>query len=114
MDNLYIEFRGGECIVFEIQQKDVFAEYKWHKLNLRIDIEYINVDELVDAKIFPTRLGDNEYVQYQTFCHTCVNNTGVWAIPAKRVDFDFTVDWEYDEKNDGCKYKFRKKTGKVM
>ena len=99
---------------FEIQQKDVFAEYKWHKLNLRIDIAYINVDELVDAKIFPTRLGDNEYVQYQTFCHTCVNNTGVWAIPAKRVDFDFTVDWEYDEKNDGCKYKFRKKTGKVM
>lgn len=75
---------------------------------------YINVDELVDAKIFPTRLGDNEYVQYQTFCHTCVNNTGVWAIPAKRVDFDFTVDWEYDEKDDGCKYKFRKKTGKVM
>ena len=49
MDNLYIEFRGGECIVFEIQQKDVFAEYKWHKLNLRIDIAYINVDELVDA-----------------------------------------------------------------
>ena len=114
MDNLYIEFRGGDCLVFEIQQKDVFAEYKWHKLNLRIDIAYINVTELADAKIFPTRLGDNEYVEYQTFCHTCVNNPGVWAIPAKRVDFDFTVDWEYDEQNDGCKYKFRKKTGKVM
>ena len=69
---------------------------------------------LVDAKIFPTRLGDNEYVQYQTFSHTCVSNKGVWAIPAKRVDFDFTVDWEYDEKNDGFKYKFDRKNGKVV
>ena len=101
-------------MVFEIQQKDVFAEYKWHKLNLRIDIAYINVTELADAKIFPTRLGDNEYVQYQTFSHTCVSNKGVWAIPAKRVDFDFTVDWEYDEKNDGFKYKVDRKNGKLV
>lgn len=27
MDNLYIEFRGGDCLVFEIQQKDA----SWRK-----------------------------------------------------------------------------------
>lgn len=114
MNNLYIEFCGGFCQVFEVQQKDVFAEYKWHKLNLRIDIAYMNVCELADAKIFPVRKGRSEYVEYQTFSHTAVNDSGVWATPARRVDFDFTVDYDYDEKDDSFKYKFRRKNAKVV
>ena len=70
MGNLYIEFRGDVCTIFEIQQKDVFVDLKWQKLNLRVDIAYMDVLELADAKIVPIRLGDNEYVEYKTFSRT--------------------------------------------
>ena len=106
--------RKGTIMLHDGRTEDeTYAEAMRRAIQMKESFEWLCAVERI-TKIFPTRLGNNEYVQYQTFCHTCVNNTGVWAIPAKRVDFDFTVDWEYDEKNDGCKYKFRKKTGKVM
>ena len=106
--------RKGTIMLHDGRTEDeTYVEAMRRAIQMKESFECLCAVERI-AKIFPTRLGNNEYVQYQTFCHTCVSNEVVWAIPAKRVDFDFTVDWEYDEKNDGCKYKFRKKTGKVM
>ena len=106
--------RKGTIMLHDGRTEDeTYVEAMRRAIQMKESFECLCAVERI-TKIFPTRLGNNEYVQYQTFCHTCVNNTGVWASPAKRVDCDFTVDWEYDEKNDGCKYKFRKKTGKVM
>ena len=106
--------RKGTIMLHDGRTEDeTYVEAMRRAIQMKESFECLWAVERI-TKIFPTRLGNNEYVQYQTFCHTCVSNEGVWAIPAKRVDFDFTVDWEYDEKNDGCKYKFRKKTGRVM